>query len=673
MTARKRKKLKQKLQTAHPWIFKPVWLLLVMLAIGLVTYAPELKGNFIFDDIHYVQHNPNLKDFSTLIHWNEFQHSRPLYWFSLFLEKNLWGNNPAGYKVVNLSFHVLTAFILFFFLLRLLELKGIYDRWFALAASMLFLVSPLATEAVSYISGRNNGIGGFFFILGCFLYLKTLTFNIQRKRITFFASSLASFVTAFLFKEVYIVFVLFYPLLYLWVRPFQKKRMMLGIGGIISFFMAVLVLSFTLNISPFTQIHSAIVKNSHHFNSQPLATNTYAVAYSLRLFAFPNALNIDHDLPVLNSLTAPRVLMAIALLLAIGFLLFFFRRKLPLSFPAYLGYLILIAPTNSFILRHGKWMIDPLSERNLYACAIFFSIILSDIIMLAIQKKRYRTYAIVILILISGARTFTRNIDFRTDTALWSAAAKYSPARPRVQFNLAIALKDTEKTEDAIEHARMCLQLDPNAVQAYGLLADLYFSEKRPRLAIETLELGIQTCRGIDRAYLMDILAMHYYQTFQFSKAEQYFRKSTQINPKAFLPALHRLLNLLNLEHWNAAAQALTKVRKLYKHTKSQFRPIFIANDDSDYLYHFASGWCQVKTGHPKKGINQLKRAIELEPYRTEPYLALCEYYYHNQQLDLAFFYLQRAAQTPSARSYSKQIDQFYQAIHQQTGKQTFP
>jgi protein O-mannosyl-transferase len=654
MTAGKRKKLKQKNQTAHPWIFKPVWLLLVMLAIGLVTYAPELKGSFIFDDGFYVQNNPNLKDFATLTHWHQFRHSRPLYWFSFFLEKKLWGNNPAGYKVVNLSFHVLTAFILFFFLLHLLEMKGIYDRWFALAVSMLFLVSPLATEAVSYISGRNNGIGGFFFILGCFLYLKTLTSDVQRKKAALLTGSLATFVAAFLFKEVYIVFLLFYPLLYLWVRPLNRKGLFIGIGGIIALFMAVLVLSFTLKISPFTQIHSAIIKNSHHFNSQPLATNTYAIAYSLRLFAFPNALNIDHDLPVLNSLIAPRVLMAIASLLAIGFLLFFFRRKLPLSFPAYLGYLLLIAPTNSFVLRHGAWMIDPLSERNLYVCAMFFSIIAVEIITVLIRKPKTLHIVFSVLLLAFGTRTFTRNIDFSSDISLWQSSVNYSPKRARPYYNLAVALKDAGHIEEAIPVARKALFFSPQP-QCYGLLSSLLVKNGQQKEAEVTLLEGLRTVEK-NPALLLNQLGQLCYSQGRFGQAQKYLEQAVQQNPRLLQARL--TLMLIQLDNGNLIA-AQKNIRDTEWHIRREmktFRAKQLVTDDTKAMLSFGKGLLSFQSGRDNAGVQFCRKAIELNGRFTEPMIKLGEYFYARKEYKESWSMFLKASRTPGFKRYAAAV-----------------
>ena len=649
MTAKKIQK--QTIKKKTPWIFKPALLFLVMLAIGFTTYAPELKGDFIFDDFHYVQHNPNLKNFSTLIHWRQFRHSRPLYWFSFYLEKQLWGNNPAGYKVVNVGFHVLTAFILFFFLLHLLELKGIYDRWFALAVSMLFLLSPLATEAVSYISGRNNGIGGFFFLLGCYLYLKTLTSNFQRKKTAFLAGSLAAFVTAFLFKEVYIVFVLFYPLLYLWVRPLKKKRLLLIIGGIIVLFTAVLVLSFTVKVSPFNRIHSVIVQNSRHFNSQPLATNIYAVAYSLRLFIFPDALNIDHDLPILNSLAAPKALLAIASLVAIGLLLFFFRQKLPLSFPAYMAYLLLIAPTNSFILRHGRWMIDPLSERNLYTCAIFFSIIAVELVTVLIRKETSKRVVLAILLLSFTARTFTRNMDFNNNIALWKSSVHYSPNRARPNYNLAVAIKDAGNIDKAIPFAKRALLLSPRS-QSYGLLASLLLRNGKKQEAKQTLIEGIQVV-GENRALLLNQLGQLYYNQGQFDQAEKYLSRSLQANPRLIQAAL--TLMMIQLDNGNLIAAQAT-IEKIQWHIRKQsrtFKSEQVVDNNMRAMLAFGRSLLLFQSGRPKAGIQFCKKAIRLNSDFTEPMIKLGEYYYAQKKYKESWSQFLKASRTPGFKRYT--------------------
>ena len=650
MTAKKKKIQKQPEKQKPHWIFKPALLFLVMLAIGLSAYAPELKGNFIFDDGFYVEHNPNLENFSTLIHWNRFQHNRPLYWFSFYLEKKLWGNQPAGYKVTNLAFHVLTAFILFFFLLRLLKLKGIYDRWFALSVSMLFLLSPLATEAVSYISGRNNGIGGFFFILGCFLYLKTLETSMRKKQIYGFMGSLAAFITAFLFKEIYIVFVLFYPLLYLLVRPPEKKTILKGIAGTVLMILLLLILSFTVRVRPFDRIRSIIVQSTHHFDSQPLATNTYAVAYSLRLFLFPDRLNIDHDLPVLSSLTDPKVLFAIAILLGLGLLFFFLRKKMPLSFPAYLAYLLLIAPTNSFILRHGEWMIDPLSERNLYACAIFFSIILTEMLTVLIRNPKILRSVIIILLLALGTRTFTRSVNFSNNVALWRSSVRYSPERARPNYNLAVALKDTDRIAEAIPFARKALLLSSQS-QCYGLLSSLLLRNGQNKEAEATLLEGIQIVEK-ERAILLNQLGQLYYTQGNFNKAQSYLARAIRNDHQMIQPALTLMLIQLDKGNLMAAQGSISTIEKQIRRQSRTFRAEQRVTDDMKAMLAFGKGLLNFQSGRPMAGVRFCNKAVELNPQFTEPMIKLAEYYYARKEYKKSWNQFLKASQTPGFKRY---------------------
>ena len=649
MTAKKIQK--QTIKEKTPWIFKPALLFLVMLAIGFTTYAPELKGDFIFDDSFYVQNNPNIENFSTLIHWNGFRNQRPLYWFSFYLGKKLWGNNPAGYKVVNLLSHILTAFILFLFLLHLLEMKGIYNRWFALAASMLFLVSPLATEAVSYISGRNNGIGGLFFILGCFIFLKSLETPIRRKQLYRLTGSLAAFITAILFKEVYIVFILFYPLIYLWVRPVSTKTAFKVSAAALLPIMAILLLSYVVPVSPFNRIHRMIVQNIHHFDSKPLATNATAVAYSLRLFLFPDALNIDHDLPVVSHLTDPIALLSISLLLGLGLLLFFLRKKLPLSFLSYLAYLILIAPTNSFILRHGGWMIDPLSERNLYACAIFFSIIAIELVTVLIRKETSRRVVLAILLLSFTARTFTRNMDFSNNIALWKSSVHCSPNRARPNYNLAVALKDAGNIDKAIPFAKRALLLSPRS-QSYGLLASLLLRNGKKQEAKQTLIEGIQVV-GKNRALLLNQLGQLYYSQGQFDQAEKYLSRSLQANPRLIQAAL--TLMMIQLDNGNLIAAQAT-IEKIQWHIRKQsrtFKSEQVVDNNMRAMLAFGRGLLFFQSGRPKAGIQFCKKAIRLNSDFTEPMIKLGEYYYAQKKYKESWSQFLKASRTPGFKRYT--------------------
>ena len=76
--------------------------------------------------------------------------TRPLTYFTFWLNFELGGKNPIGYHAVNLALHLAAVLLLYDVLRRLL------DRPRALLAAALFAVHPIQAEAVNYIWARST-------------------------------------------------------------------------------------------------------------------------------------------------------------------------------------------------------------------------------------------------------------------------------------------------------------------------------------------------------------------------------------------------------------------------------------------------------------------------------------------------------------------------------------
>lgn len=91
---------------------------------------------------------------------------RPLATLSYWLDHALWGENPAGYHLSNLLWHLLCVWLVFAAARR----AGIGDRT-AWAGALLFGLLPAHAEAVGWIQGRVDLIStaGVLAALGCLL------------------------------------------------------------------------------------------------------------------------------------------------------------------------------------------------------------------------------------------------------------------------------------------------------------------------------------------------------------------------------------------------------------------------------------------------------------------------------------------------------------------------
>ena len=621
--------------------------------LSLVLYASQLNGSFILDDFSYFVYNPYLDNLRTMVDWEHFQMHRPLYWLSFAIQKSWFQDQPLGYKLTNLFSHVLAAWFFYKFSRTLLQLKPVREGSFAVVATFLFVASPLAVEPIAYISGRNNSFGAAFFMLGGYLLLRGLKSESSRGRMLHFAFALLAFIGAVLFKEIYLAFLFFCPALLWWIlKPTRKTQMTIAAVSIIS----ILILAAAMYVAPrgpLLRMKRAAIRTLSMENASAISTNANAIAYSFRLFAFPDRLNIDHDVPVLSGFQSPWAWIGPGVILALGILFFLLRGHLPLSFPAYLSYLILIAPSNSLILRRGDWMIDPLSERNLYMPAMFFSIILADILYALLKDPKVRRYAAVVMIAALSIRTGFRASDFRSEISLWEAAYQYSPDRPRVPYNLAVGLKNNGQPGEALPYARAALKLSPQ-IQCFGLVASLEEQTGDVAGAQATLDRGIRSCEG-DTSVLLNQLGQLYYKQQKWAKARTAFEQGAEMNGMFVQPLISLLyIDLAEGDILSAGKRIETVERRLAR-TSAQFRSTELIDSQYRALFAFGRGWYLIDTGKVDTGIRELIHATELNPGLIEPYLKLGEHYYRTGNYPEAWDWFLRASRQAGFQRYTQQ------------------
>ena len=124
---------------------RPLWAWPV---VALLLWLPALAGPFQFDDYNVIVRQTAVH--SRAAWWDSLPGIRPLLKLSYALN---WSLSPApfGFHLVNLWLHSLNGLLLHLWLSRL-PLPATAPR---LAITLLWLLHPAQTEAVTYIAGRS--------------------------------------------------------------------------------------------------------------------------------------------------------------------------------------------------------------------------------------------------------------------------------------------------------------------------------------------------------------------------------------------------------------------------------------------------------------------------------------------------------------------------------------
>jgi tetratricopeptide (TPR) repeat protein len=442
----------------------------------MAAFAGSFAGDFHYDDSLTILENPHMAGWHAFV--SHIDHIvRPVLYASFLLDRSLYGGDPAGYHLFNLLLHLGSGLLVYrVFCSAVPERQSSLPFWTAL----LFLVHPITTETVTYISGRASGLMAFCYLLALFLYLQaseqshTVTF-----RRLYLSGAVASFALSIGSKETAVTLPL---ILLLWDALIRRRRDPDFPAAMLArhapfWIVLVLAAAWAWNNPRYT----ALAQFS--FELRPawdhVLTQIHAVAFTVLLLFTPWNQNFDHDLPLFHSLTQwpmPLDLLLIFGLLTAALLLV---RRLPLASFGLAWFFIQLLPT-SVIPRT-----DVLSERNLYLPAIGFLLAFSASVLCLTEwmttkmprwgRVRIASAALAIAVVVGlSFFTYQRNLLFRDRLLLWSDAAQKSPNKARPHNNLGYAYSLHGDWDRAIGEFRTAVRLDPGFILARENLRDAY-------------------------------------------------------------------------------------------------------------------------------------------------------------------------------------------------------
>jgi Flp pilus assembly protein TadD len=171
------------------------WIRCLLLALaGFVVRIPALQGQPIWDDDYLTRANPFIK--SPLFIFEVFRHHlfpesysahyRPVQNISYIADYVVWNGNFYGFHLSSILFHVAGGVLLYLLLRQLfgqllqkvavnkLQLESDRSRWEWLPffVALLWVVHPVHSAAIDYVSGRADCLALFFGSAGWLLFLR---------------------------------------------------------------------------------------------------------------------------------------------------------------------------------------------------------------------------------------------------------------------------------------------------------------------------------------------------------------------------------------------------------------------------------------------------------------------------------------------------------------------
>ena len=573
---------------------------LLLVAAALLAYSDSFRGPFIYDDQPSILTNPSIRHLWPL--WKTLSppheggitvEARPVLNLSLAVNYAFGGTNVVGYHVFNLVIHILVGLTLYGILGRTLRLRRLNDRYgtgadgLAFAATLLWLVHPLQTEAVTYVIQRAESLMGLFYLLTLYCFIRGVESPAHPRAWAFLC--VAACALGMATKEVMAsapLVVLLYDRAFIsgsFSEVWRRRRALYLALGSTWVLLGYLIIAW--------HFRSAVsnARTSGFQWWQYLLTEPGAILHYLRLSVWPSPLCFDYyGWPIAKTWKSvwPQILVLLILLAAITFGL---RRNSVWGFLGAAFFLILI-PSSSVV------PVDyPVYEHRMYLslAAVLLLIVLGIFFLL----RQYTPVVVAVLAISLGILTWRRNLDYRSDLAIWQDTVNKRPANPRAHTNLGLAMADVGQIHDAIAQYYQALRLQPNSATArYNLeLALARVSRVDESIAHYEQALRIKP----DSAEAHDGLGLALAQSGKTAAAIDHFEQAIRLNPQ-------------DARVYNNLAVALIQSGRTQEAIESWRHALQLQPDDAETQFNLGNALLSV--GQTREAIEHWQKAVNLKP-----------------------------------------------------------
>ncbi|MBL9190672.1 MAG: tetratricopeptide repeat protein [Opitutaceae bacterium] len=466
---------------ASHWPLGVVFVLLLLVTI--VAYFPALGGDFLWDDAGHVTH-PALQSWSGLWRiWCEVgatQQYYPLLHTAFWLEHQIWGDAPAGYHLINVLWHAISA-CLFAAILRLLAVPG------AVVAAFIFALHPVCVESVAWISEQKNTLSTLFYLAAALAWLR---FEDERRPARYVVASLW-FVAALLTKTVTATL----PAALLVVAWWRRGRLSWrdDVRPLLPWLVVGVVAG--LGTAWFERAHIGAAGDDFSLGAveRGLLAGRVVWFYFGKLL-WPAGLTFFYPRWTIDAAVAWQWIFPLATIALLVALVGWRKRsRAPLAaallfggtlFPV-LGFVNVYPFVFSYVADHFQYL------ASLGMIAFFAAAATRGLALLAWPRWSGMAAATGALLLLGGL-TWRQSGMYRDVFALYETTLERNPASWVARLNLGTALADAGRPLDGLPHLQRALELKPDHPEILNSLADVLNRLARPREALPLIERALQ-------------------------------------------------------------------------------------------------------------------------------------------------------------------------------------
>ena len=476
--------------------FKNVAIAGLLFTLAIIPYWGSWNGEFLWDDNTLLQQSELVKDSSGWWRiWIDPPPSHPDYFplttLSFWVEWRIWGDSPAGYRVVNTLVHTVSVLMLW----RLLCAMGLSGAWIAAA---LFAVHPVNVESVAWISERKNLLAMLFAIPSFFFFIRWEA----TKRLPIYLAALGCFFLAASAKASVVTLPLVFATWSIWRYGFTSLRrisiplipfLLISLG----FGLAVMHFQYTRALGDWDIQMPGILGRIGQAN---LAFWFYLNKSILPLglaTIYPNWTLDPSSLPVLLMFTTSIVVLC---------LLWTRKEKIPRSLAfGFTAYALLLLPTLG-VLKMSFLKYAPVSDHFQHlALPAILATLACGTFSLPLKSSRFRSLILCFVFCAVAFLAFSSAVRARihaSHEALWRDAMAQNPASPQPHTVLATILQKSGRTRAAGTHFEEAVRLAPHDPITLTNLGAYFLETKQPQKAESPLKNAVATGRKYPDAYI---------------------------------------------------------------------------------------------------------------------------------------------------------------------------
>lgn len=528
------------------WLEKPknVFIIFVITSVFLVLliYSNTFNSPFHYDDYgNIVGH--------ACIYWDELSldnlkklfgtegedvpHGRPLALLTFALNYYYSGLNFQGYHAVNTAIHIISGIFLYMFIYKTLTLPPVKQRygqgasWIAFISALLWLSSPVQTQAVTYIVQRMTSMAAMFYLLAFLFYIEG-RLSEGRKRWVWWALVAVTFVLSWVSKPLSItlpVMIVIYEICFFQVGNFVnvfRSRL----------FYLVVVITALLTITMIFLFDMEDTIPSIGFGlKERIFTEARIVFYyvSLLVFPLPERMSLIYDYPLSRTLFVP-VTTVISL---VSFILLFVYalsniRKLPYMSFFMIWVLITLMP-EAFITG-----IRLIFEHRLYLPTMAFFPLMaiggySIWLRSGVNSKMVMIGLFFVTLTAFSVNTYMRNSVWKDSDSIYLDSVRKYPDSIDARLSLGTYYMSIRRYDDAIVHLEKAKELTPMRWDTYRNLGIAYSEKRLYDIASSYLERAIGMGDRSFDAYAA--LGNVYLNSDRFGEAEEAYGKALALSP----------------------------------------------------------------------------------------------------------------------------------------------